>query len=281
MSQNGSLEILADDLARSPELSGYVVRAVPALDLIAVLSPDAGVATLAMSPEPAAASAASARFSVAAKAAGVEIHPTAFGMSSSGAPPSILRETAPALDISRAMQAAARERGGGPGREVVDRIVAALPAISAPKKSAGIPPGILEVAEAAVRKVLDDQPAWLYGIDIRARDIVRPTYFLPALLVVAAIRWAPPVVAAGRKGGFKVTLAQDPNGSVLGFKVSAIEISNPVLFFLPIVDLLRRSFKNGECWVDEIIEDYAVYMRNHGYDSNIQDLEVRVVVGNG
>lgn len=282
MSQSSSLEVVAEDLARSPELSsGFFVRAVPSLDVILVLSPEHGVATVALTPEPSAAVAAAQRFAIAARAAGADVTPVPFGISPGGAAPTILRESGTALDLARAMQAQAREKGGGPGEERIAAVLAALPVLERPKKVVGIPKEVLDVAEAAVRLALKDQPAWLYGIEIKARDLVKPSHFLPALLVIAAIRWAPPVVAAGKRGGFKISLARDPKGSVLGYRVSAIEISNPVLFFLPIVDLLRRSFKGGECFVDEIVEDYAIYMKQHGYDSDIQDLEVRVVVGNG
>lgn len=278
MDTSAALQSVAGQLGQGLG-DGFTVVAVTQLGFAAILSADYGFAALALTGDPAEAAAAAERLAAVARGAGVEIAPLPFGIRQGVVlPPVIVREHFMAIDILRTMQSS--KQTGSPGTDTVAKVAAALAALPKPAATKVMSPNILIVAETVVRKVLKDERAWLYGIDIGAKDIVNPNYLLPAVLTVAALRWAPPVVAAGKQGGFLVSLAPNPK-AVLGYSVSSVDISNPVLFFLPIVDVVRRSFKNGECWVDGIVEQYAEYMRDRGHDSDIQDLEVRVVVGGG
>lgn len=278
MDTSAALQSVAGQLGQGLG-DGFTVVAVTQLGFAAILSADYGFAALALTGDPAEAAAAAERLAAVARGAGVEISPLPFGIRQGVVlPPVIVREHFMAIDILRTMQSS--KQTGAPGTDTVAKVAAALAALPKPAPAKVMSPNILIVAETVVRKVLKDERAWLYGIDIGAKDIVNPNYLLPAVLTVAALRWAPPVVAAGKQGGFLVSLAPNPK-AVLGYSVSSVDISNPVLFFLPIVDVVRRSFKNGECWVDGIVEQYAEYMRDRGHDSDIQDLEVRVVVGGG
>jgi hypothetical protein len=277
MDTSSTIETLARHLAQGLE-GDFTVKPVTQLGFVAILSAGFGVAALVPTADPAEAMAGAERLAAVARGAGVDVAPLPFGVfPGASAPPVIVREHFLALDILKTMQQSAGEKSGR-GGDAVSRIVAALDALPKPVVHRPISPNILIVGETLVKKVLRDEQAWLYGIDIGAKDIVNPNYLLPAVLTVAAMKWAPPVVAAGNHGGFLVTLSPNPK-AVLGYSVSSVDISNPVLFFLPIVDVLRRSFRGGECWVDGIVEQYADYMRNRGLDSDIQDLEVRVVVG--
>lgn len=278
MDTSSALETLAKHLAQGLE-GDFIVKPVTQLGFVAILSPTFGVASLVPTSDPAEAVAGAERLAAIARGTGLEIAPLPFGVfPGASAPPVIVREHFLALDILKTMQQAAGEKSGR-GAEAVSKITAALDTLPKPAVIRPISPNILIVGETLVKKVLRDEQAWLYGIDIRAKDIISPNYLLPALLVVAALRWAPPVVAAGKHGGFTVTLAPNPKGAVLGYSVTGVDISNPVLFFLPIVDVLRRSFRGGECWVDGIVEQYAEYMKSRGQNGDLQDLEVRVVIG--
>lgn len=279
MDNSKTLDALAKQLAVGLG-DGFAVIPVVQLGFVAIVSAEYGVAALAPTAEAPEAIAAAERLAAVARGAGLEVNPVPFGIAQGGGtPPVIVREHYMPLDIHRTMQSVVQAKGA-PGQEVAARIVQAIAALPRPKATPkGLSPNILMTAETVVRKVLKDEKAWLYGIDIAARDIVSPTYLLPAVLTVAARRWTPPVVAAGKQGGFLVSLEPNPKGAVLGYSVAAVDISNPVLFFLPIVDVVRRSFRGGECWVDGIVEEYADYMKGRGHDSDIQDLEVRVVVG--
>lgn len=274
-----SLEALAKQLGQGLG-DGFSIFAIPQLDLVAILSAENGIAALSPTADVAAATAAAERLLAVARGAGIEASPIPLGITKgAGVPPVLVREHFVPIDILRNMQSVTRERGA-PGEEAVRKLAAAILAIPKPAKPVGISENILLVAESVVRKVLKEERAWLYGIDIGAKDIVGTHYLLPAVLVVAAQRWTPPVVAAGKQGGFTVSLKADKD-AVLGYAVAGVDISNPVLLFLPIVDVLRRSFRNGECWVDGLVEQFADYMEKQGHASDIQDLEVRVVVGGG
>ncbi|NTF17541.1 hypothetical protein G6L37_03960 [Agrobacterium rubi] len=270
------LEALAKQLSQGLA-EGFSVVAVPELGFVAIFSAQYGVATLVPTADAAEAMAAAERLAAVARGAGLDIAPVPFGITKgAGIPPVIVREHFLAVDILRTMLAAPRPETSG--ADAVTKLKAAIQSIPRPMAPRGVSANVLLVAETVVRKVLKDERAWLYGIDIGAKDIVSPSYLLPAVLTVAAMRWAPPVVAAGKQGGFTVSLAPSST-AVLGYSVSGVDIANPVLFFLPIVDVVRRSFKGGECWVDGIVEQYADYMKKQGHASDVQDLEVRVVVG--
>jgi hypothetical protein len=279
MDTSAALQSVAGQLGQGLG-DGFSVIAVTQLGFVAILSADYGVAAVALTGDPAEAATAAERLAAVARGAGVDVTPLPFGIKPGVVlPPVIVREHYMAIDILRTMQMSSKQVGPT-GPETVAKVAAAIAALPKPAPAKVMSPNILIVAETVVRKVLKDERAWLYGIDIGAKDIVNPNYLLPAVLTVAALRWAPPVVAAGKQGGFLVSLT--PNSkAVLGYSVSSVDISNPVLFFLPIVDVVRRSFRGGECWVDGIVEQYADYMKDRGHDSDIQDLEVRVVVGGG
>lgn len=254
---------------------GFTVVALGHMGFVAILSTEFGVAAVVPSGSDVMALAASERMGLIAKAAGVEIRPLPFGVSSGAvAPPVIVRERYMSIDILMTMGRSKDKAALTP--ETIARVAKALTDIPRPVPALPISPNILLVAETAVKKILNNEPAWLYGIDIGAKEIVSPYYLLPAILVAAAQKWAAPVVAAGKSGGFLVRLTPDKN-AVLGFAATSLEISNPVLFFLPIVDLVRRSYKGGECWMDDIVEDFSAYMVGRGYNSDSSaDIEVRV-----
>lgn len=139
-------------------------------------------------------------------------------------------------------------------------------------------PNILKMAESCVSKALGGDTAWIVGVPIGIQDIVSPSFLLPAILVDAALTWTLPVVAAKGEGGFLIRMTPDPN-SVLGYRVIDVDAAAPVLLFLPFVNIIRRSFANGECILDGTLERFSDFLTNNGLDNGaLEDVDVRVVV---
>lgn len=283
---NGEVTIshVLDDLATTlSEGLGQGFEAVPveAGGYVAVVSPRLGLAAVVPTDDPKAALAAAEKLTSAASAAGAPANAVAVGVSrddrtASSAIPALARPRFLHTDVMSAMLA----HGAAIGEEGAAAIARAARAIPRPRPLRPLSENLLLCAEAVVKRALPEGgDAWAFGVQIEAKDVVNPAFLLPAILVCAAKRWAPPVVAAGKKGGFVVTLAHNPN-AVLGYEVVGLDVSSPVLFFLPIVDIIRKSRLNGECWLDGVIDEFAAYLAERGQDGKLlADLEVRVAVG--
>lgn len=242
---------------------------------------DFGIAAVVASADEEEAIRAAKGLSAIATEAGVAFRALHFAVSRDGVrPPWIVRSGASmSVDIVKAM---ARVSAGkpGPGGDGIARISAAVAlGLLARPKAADFPPlsaNLLRLAEACVSKVLAGRSVWVASVEIDAKDVVSPGFMLPAILVHAAQDWALPVVGSKGQGGFTMRLTPDPK-SILGYKVSGVRLSSPVLLFLPIVNLVRRSFSGGECVLDDTVRRFADFLTLNGLDAGIMgDVDVRV-----
>lgn len=259
---------------------GFELVAVEAGGYVAIVSARYGVAAVVPDSDPKSALAAAERLSSVAAAAGLDVKIVPVGISAgdtkvSSALPVLVRPRFLSTDILSAMVT-----GGSPiGDAAASALLFAVKAIPRPRVLRPVSESLIRCAEAVVRRAIPDESAWAFGVQIEAKDIVNPAFLLPAILVCAAKRWAAPVLAGGKRGGFVVSIAPNQD-AVLGYEVVGLEVSNPVLFFLPIVDLVRKSRLNGECWLDGVIEEFGAYLQERGADGKLlTDLEVRVAVG--
>jgi hypothetical protein len=249
-------------------------------DLVVVVNPSLGAAAVVRGDEAAAGEAAAA-LSLLAGEAGVPWPCMGFAVSSGAPrPPWVVRsgrEAATDILFGMARGIAARPPFGN---EAMARILAACRGPSARPAALPAPaeldPAFLRLAEAAVDKVLGGQGAFLEGFELFAKDIVSPRFLLPALLVAAADSWAIPVVASKGRGGFLVRLRPDPE-ALVGYTVTGVDMSAPLLLFLPMVNLVRRSFTGGECVLDGTVRTFAKFLRAHGLNADVmEDVDVRV-----
>jgi len=241
--------------------------------------PDFGMAAVVPSDDEEEAKRAAASLAVVAAAAGVSTPVLHFAVSKNGVrPPWVIRAGASmSVDIVAAMAraSAGKTPPGNTVEQVSAALAKALASRPAPVEFPPLSPNLLRLAEACVSKVLGDRSVWVASVEIDAKDVVSPGFMLPAILVHAAQDWTLPVVAK-KGGGFTVRLTPDPK-SILGYKVSGIVLSSPVLLFLPIVNLVRRSFSNGECVLDDSVRRFADFLVLNGLDSGIMgDVDVRV-----
>lgn len=273
---------LVSDLAHALEEglgTSFAVKAAGAY--VAVVHADFGLAAVVPSDSEEEASKAAAGMTAAAARAGVVWPAMHFAVSSVGVkPPWVVRAGASmTVDIVSAM---ARGSGSRPvlGEEGAAKVLAALaspsPAGLATAAHPPLSPHVLRLAEACVEKALGGQTVWVAGVEIDAKDVVGPNFMLPAVLIHAAMDWAIPVVASKGEGGFTVKLSPDPK-AILGYRVSGMNLSSPVLLFLPIVNLVRRSFSNGECVLDDTVRKFAEFLTVNGLDTDVVgDVDVRV-----
>jgi len=255
---------------------GFTVRA--ASGYVAIGHPVLGLAAVVPSDDETDAMAAAAELTAQAAKAGVTYPSMHFAVSSAGVkPPWVVRASSMGVDILSAMARASATRPPFDA-ESLSRVLGALAAPPAPAAPRPTDPdkSLVRMIEACVERALGGQGAWVAGVELSAADVAGPRFMLPALLIAAADKWAIPVVASKGKGGFLIRLSPDPE-SILGYRVSGIDPSAPLLLFLPIVNLVRRSFSKGECDLNEMIEVFARFLRSNGLDSGaIDDVDVRV-----
>jgi len=277
-----SQSLVSDLAAALSESLGGTFKAKAAQGYVALGHPDFGLAAVIPSDSEEEAAKAAAAFTAAAAQAGVTWPAMHFAISQTGVkPPWVVRAGASmSVDIAAAM---ARGSVSRPplGEEAMEKaLAAALPspvAVTASSEPAKpLSPNLLRLAEACVEKALGGRTAWVAGVEIDAQDIVGPAFMLPAVLMHAALDWTIPVVASKGQGGFLIRMSPDAKG-VLGFRVTGVDMSSPVLLFLPLVNLLRRSIVNGECVLDESVRKFADFLETNGIDTDVMgDVEVRV-----
>lgn len=258
--------------------SGFAVLQADAY--VALVHPEYGLAAVVPTDSEELATKAGQSLSAIAERAGFTWPAMHFAISVSEVrPPWLVRSGASmCVDIATAMArgSASRPSFSEDARVAVVAALTQLPKTKTETVEASLSPHVLRLVEACVEKALAGQSAWVAGVEIEARDVVGPNFMLPAILIHAAEEWAIPVVAKKGEGGFTIRLTSDPR-AILGYRVVGLDISSPVLFFLPIVNLVRRSFSGGECVLDESVRRFADFLSLHGLDTDVMgDVDIRV-----
>jgi hypothetical protein len=134
----------------------------------------------------------------------------------------------------------------------------------------------IKMIDAIVAETLQGKQPWLHGLMVRESEISSPRHLLGPLIVAAAENWAPIVASRRGRGGFHVRLRSDP-ASLLYYRVTDIVPSAPLLLFLPIVNLLRRSCDAEQCVLDGIVSTFRNWLVKNGLEGvDEEDIEVRI-----
>lgn len=134
----------------------------------------------------------------------------------------------------------------------------------------------VKMIDAIVAETLQGKQPWLHGLLVRESEISSPRHLLGPLIVAAAEDWAPIVASRRGRGGFHVRMRSDP-GSLLFYRVTEIVPSAPLLLFLPIVNLLRRSCDDEQCVLDGIVSTFRNWLVKNGLEGvGDEDIEVRI-----
>lgn len=135
---------------------------------------------------------------------------------------------------------------------------------------------ILKMVDACVNQALSGARPWLQGLPMRESEISSPRHLLAPLIVAAAEDWAQIVAGRGGRGGFHVRLRPDDQ-SLLYFRVVEIIPSAPLLLYLPIVNLLRRSCRGDQCILDDIVRKFRRWLIKNNLEGIVsEDIEVRI-----
>lgn len=119
---------------------------------------------------------------------------------------------------------------------------------------------------------------YLSGVMVPPSDLVRPDYFLPALLAAVAEDWAPLVAMRSGLGGFTVRLRPNPE-ALLGYEVAAIQTSATLLLVLPLVHRIRTSVTPDglEINMDETMQQFIRWIERTGLDTEVfSEIDIRV-----
>jgi hypothetical protein len=144
-------------------------------------------------------------------------------------------------------------------------------------------PMVLLLRQAA-ETVTGERDIIVQGIQISPDELTEPDFLLPALLVAAAEEWAPVVVSKEGRGGFHLRLRSDRDGAILGYRLTAIEPSAPLLLMLPVVDRIRRSVRRlpdgrEEISMDETVWKFARWLEANRLNTDvIGEIDVRIAL---
>lgn len=135
---------------------------------------------------------------------------------------------------------------------------------------------ILKMIDLCVNQALNGAKPWLQGLPLRESEISSPRHLLAPLIVATAESWAPIVAGRGGRGGFHLRLRPDEE-SLLYFRVVEIIPSAPLLLYLPMVNLLRRSCRGDLCVLDDVVGTFRRWLIKHGLEGIVgEDIEVRI-----
>lgn len=280
--QNSKVADLASVLKSGLDNSFTVL---PAVSYVAIIHPELGLAAVVPDDSEKQAQEAAAALTAKASLVGIKWDAIHFGISPTKvSPPWLIRAGAGAItDITSTMKMLSGVRpplGRDGALKVIDQLKSDIQKsatqniVAVRPSKTGLDPKLLRMFKVSVEKALKDRPASLAGVEIDADDFASPSFMLPALLVSAGLKWAVPVVAKRGQGGFLVTMEKDDK-AVLGYTVTKIDYSAPLLLFVPMIDVIRRSFKNGECVMDDVVQEFSNYLDNNKLDnSELSGMEI-------
>lgn len=264
---------------------GDAFTVLPATFYVAIIHPELGLAAIVPNDNERFAQNAASDLTTKAAMAGIAWPAMYFGISQTRiAPPWLIRAGAGSIvDITTTMKMLSLSRpalGSDGAFAVINQLKGIQKAEEAViiKKMDRPRPSIdgkmLRMIKVTIEKVIKERQVFLAGVDIDIDDLASPSFMLPAILVSAGLKWSIPVLSKKGQGGFLVSMEKDDK-AVLGYTVTKIDQSAPLLLFVPMVDVIRRSFKNGDCVMDEVAQEFSDYLdRNKLDNSELGDMEI-------
>lgn len=114
------------------------------------------------------------------------------------------------------------------------------------------------------------------GYEILLEDMFKTTSVFPAVVVATSFHWSPVVIGRKDKGGFTAYIKRD-TASMLGYTVTGLELSSPLLFIIPMIDAINKHIKtikkeDGSVYKELLLEPIILDFRNF-IESCKMDLE--------
>lgn len=252
---------------------------LPAGFYAAIIHQQFGLATVVPSDSEEVAKKASVELQSLAKATGLDTEVAYFGISSTTVSPPWLVRSGPGMIIDIVTTLVKLGVGRPPmSMEILLKIISSVGSAAAKANeqivkvaeasNEQLSPYINNLAKVSIEKALGDSVPYLADVPIDSSDMAAPNFMLPALLTCSALTWTFPVVAKKGKGGFVVKLIQDEK-AVLGYRVTGVDVSAPVLLFLPMINLIRRACHNGRCDMDQTVQRFSDYLDINGFNNDI------------
>lgn len=115
------------------------------------------------------------------------------------------------------------------------------------------------------------------GYDLTLNDLVDIKGLFPALVMATSYHWAPIVAGRKNKGGFTAHIKQD-NDAMLGYIVTGLELSSPLLFILPMIDVLKKTQvvvnDEGDTYIEWKIESLLWSFRKFLKDTGLNHTQL-------
>ena len=97
-------------------------------------------------------------------------------------------------------------------------------------------------------------------------------------MIAASEHWTPVVANKKGKGGFDIRLETDKS-SLLGFKVSDVMPSAPLVLLMPISHLFKKMINKDELLVDEIVSIFARWVEKYNLDtSELEEIDLKIAL---
>lgn len=253
---------------------GPEFHVVDAGRFVVVLHQKYGAATIYPHDNEEAAKKCASVLSEAFKKSGLNILVSAFALSETMVRPPVVIRSGPQMftDILVSMV----RSSSGSERLSTDQLAnAIILASDLKKKVRRLDPHLMEMLKNAIIQVVGNTKMFAGGAQIDVEELVMPQFLLPALLLSAAENWTLPVVSQKGLGGFVVQMAYDES-AVLMFRVTGLEVSSPLLFYLPVLDVLRKQKRGGEFILDHCVERFGNFITDNLSSQLETSLEVRI-----
>lgn len=130
---------------------------------------------------------------------------------------------------------------------------------------------LLRFATAVVNHATGNREARISAITVAPTDLADPQRFLPAFLVAASDIAAPVVSRHRGRGGFRIRLSSDGDESLLGYRVSALSSSSPLLLMLSLSEAVRRTVSGDEIALEAVNNMFRRFLRRNDLDHRIAD----------
>lgn len=274
-------------VAQLSESLGGEYTVLPAGSYAAIIHQQFGLAAVVPSDSETVAKTAASNLAAIARSVGVSSTVAHFGISSTSVSPPWLVRSGPGMIID-IVTTLVKIGVGKPQMAMEDllKVISAVGMASAAEaeekikvaaaSSEQLSPYMQNLAKVTIEKALGDNVPYLADVPIDASDLAAPNFMLPALLTCAAITWTFPVLSKKGKGGFLVKLVYDKK-AVLGYRVTGVNVSAPVLLFLPMINLIRRTGRDGRCDMDHTVQRFSDYLDHNGLQNDVLgDVEIKV-----
>lgn len=123
-----------------------------------------------------------------------------------------------------------------------------------------------------VNSAIGDKPIYYCTVQVGTQDLTSSGYLLPALIVVASLKWGSIISTKGNGTAFKVFLTSDETGSCpLGYEVAGIQISTVAACLVPCISALKECDMGEYINLDPMVAHFGRWLLRHRYDASALD----------